>query len=185
MEINTGKIELSGHAFERLQERFPTVCKNKISATNHIRSLLKTSQYIGVVPDKDGCDSHMFVYNDDISIFLDIELTTVKTLFTIDRKAPVLALRSSIEGIYKKEFRKIHRLEMAKRRKFNDIVFSNELEIAPLRLRKHKTRSERVKIECDKRIQELKNEIWTKDNEIKNIQMTKRDIAYAIATKTF
>lgn len=185
--LETGKLELSDHGYKRMLERLPEQSKNKISALNHARSLLKNSKYIGIVPDKDGKASHMYVFNKEIVIHVSLDLKTVATIYEDLRESEVqfLPFRKSVENIYKKELRKIHRSEMATIRKLNYLVSKNEVEIAQLKFRKFKTRSHTVKTECDKMIVKLSQEIWELDSKVKHIQMDKRRVAYAIASESY
>lgn len=186
MNIEFDKLDITQHAYDRIGERFPNAAKNKISALNFTRNMLKSSEYIGIVADKEGADSHMYSYNHDIAIHISIDCEAIKTIYKIDRdNRTFLSFRNSIEDIYKKEFRKIHRAELAKRRKLEYIKVKNEAEIASLKFRRHKTRSENVKKECDDLIAKLQREISEIQSEIKHAQTAKRNIAFALATNNF
>ncbi|MFE6075589.1 hypothetical protein ACFVQB_14050 [Paenibacillus sp. NPDC057886] len=182
-------IELSTHAFERVQERFPDYGKNKKMATDYIRSILKNSEYIGVVPDQDGKDSHMYVFNHSIAVHISYEMEAITTIYRIEvdtvKRNKQIGFRSKVEELYKKEFRKIHRTESSKRKQMKYSKAKNEAEIAALRYKQLVTRSENVREACAKRIVELQNEILIKENEIKDMQVLKRSVAYAIATASY
>ncbi|WP_145413473.1 hypothetical protein [Paenibacillus xylanexedens] len=179
-------IELSTHAFERMQERFPEYSKNKKMATDYIRSLMKQTKYVGLVPDKCGVDSHMYVFNKNIAIHLALDSNIITTIYIIERdNREHIGFRDKVEDLYKKEFKKIHKLELSKRKKNVFSKAKNEAEIAALKYKSLITRSHNVKIQCEKRILELENEISVEENEVKNLQIQKRHIAYAIATNNF
>ncbi|MNH66485.1 hypothetical protein D3C73_185160 [compost metagenome] len=187
MKLNTGSIALSSHAWDRIQERFPTYGKNKKMAADYVRSLLKSSEYIGIVPSNEGFDSHMYVFNHEIAIHISsMDESTVTTIYKVERDSRKhIDFRCKIEDIYKREFRKTHRLELAKRRRIEFVKAKNEAEIANLKYRKLKTRSQNVRNECDTRIVELQQEIEMMDEDIKSIQAAKRNIAYALASNNF
>lgn len=179
-------LELSVHAFERMQERFPNYSKNKKAATDYIRSLMKQTSYIGLVPDKHGSDSHMYVYNKSIAIHIAQDSGLVTTVYNIDRdNREYIGFRDKVSDLYKKEFRKIHRLELTKRKKNVFSKAKNEAEIAALKYKSLITRSQNVKNDCERRIAELKNEILLEESEVKGLQDLKRNVAYAIATENF
>ncbi|MET3209639.1 UNVERIFIED_CONTAM: hypothetical protein ABIC26_002586 [Paenibacillus sp. PvR008] len=184
--IETKNIELSTHAFERIQERFPAVSKNKRTATDYIRGLLKSSEYIGILPDKCGRDAHMYVYNNSIAIHTNIDTHLVATVYEIERdNREHIPFRDKIKDIYKKEFRKLHRFEFSRRKKLELAKAKNEAEVAALKYKKVRTRSENVRKECDDKIANLEYEILLMTNEIKDAQIAKKNIAYAIATNNF
>ncbi|PZT52208.1 hypothetical protein [Paenibacillus silvae] len=186
MNIKTGNIEISQHSFIRVQERYPNFGKNKRAATEYIRSLLKTAEYIGIVPDNEGVDGHMFSYAKKIAIYLNMEGNLVTTLYDIERdNREHISFRDKVVDFYKKELRKIHRSEMAKRKKAEELSIKYEAEIAVLKYKKYKTRSENVRIECDNLIESLENELATINKDIKDTQSEKRHIAIAIATNNF
>ncbi|WP_339304262.1 hypothetical protein NST33_17710 [Paenibacillus sp. FSL L8-0435] len=182
-------IELSTHGFERMQERFPEYSKNKKMATDYVRSLLKSSEYIGVVPDQFGVDSHMYVFNHTVAIHIGLDPVKITTVYPIERdiekEHKKITFRDRVEELYKKEFRKIHRTELAKRKKIQYSKAKNEAEIAALKYKQLITRSENVKEMCVKRIKELQNEILHEENIIKDVQVLKRSVAYAIATGNY
>lgn len=186
MNLKVSNVEISQHAFVRVQERYPNFSKNKRNATEYIRSLLKTAEYIGVVPDNEGVDSHMFSYANKTAIFLNIEGNLVTTMFEIERdNRRFISFRDKVADFYKKEFRKIHRSEMAKRKKVEELTIRYQAEIAVLKYKKFKTRSDNVRIECDNLIANLENELADAYKEIKDTQSEKRHIAIAIATSNF
>ncbi|MEJ3719290.1 hypothetical protein WGM54_14820 [Paenibacillus polymyxa] len=184
--IDTKNIELTAHAFERVQERFEDYGKNKKMATDYVKKLLKSSEYIGLISDKDGVDADFYVYNNEIAILIRPNTTMVATIYSIDRdNRQSIGFRNKVVELYKKELRKIHRLEIARRRKTEVLEAKNEAEIAALKYKRLRTRSENVKKECNNIIANLHNEIWNMKKEIKDIQAQKRNIAFAIATNNF
>lgn len=184
--IETKNIIISNHTFERMQERFPSYSKNKKEATNHIRYLLKNSEYIGVVPDNEGSDGHMFAYDNKIAIYTDMSGGIVTTIYEIDRdNRQHISFRTKVKEIYKKEFRKMHRLEQTKRKKVELVRLKNEAEIAVLKYKRYMTRSNNVKKDCNEKIAALQSEITNIKNEVKMIQSEKRHVAIAIATNNF
>ncbi|RPK31739.1 hypothetical protein EDO6_02366 [Paenibacillus xylanexedens] len=74
---------------------------------------------------------------------------------------------------------------MAKRKKAEELSIKYEAEIAVLKYKKYKTRSENVRIECDNLIASLENELAAINKDIKETQSEKRHIAIAIATNNF
>lgn len=112
------------------------------------------------------------------------------TIFTSKVKYPEinkkeknkLSFRNNIINIYKKELRKTHREQLATKRKLEYITVKNEMEIANLKYRKYKTRSENVKKECDLKIKSLQQEILNFENKVKELQAVKRQIAFAVAS---
>lgn len=184
--IEIKNIELTTHAFERVQERFEDYGKNKKMATDYVKKLLRSSEYIGLISDRDGVDADFYVYNNEIAILIRPNTTLVATIYSIDRdNRQSIGFRDKVVDLYKKELRKTHRLEMARRRKVEFIEAKNEAEIAILKFKRLTTRSENVKKECNNKIAKLQNEIWNYKKEIKDIQTQKRNIAFAIATNNF
>lgn len=103
-------IELSTHGFERMQERFPEYSKNKKMATDYVRSLLKSSEYIGIVPDQFGVDSHMYVFNHTVAIHIGLDPVKITTVYPIERdiekEHKKITFRDRVEELYKKNSEK-------------------------------------------------------------------------------
>ncbi len=67
-------------------------------------------------------------------------------------------------------------------KKLEYIKLKSDMEVSTLKYKKYKSRSKEVKIECDKQIVNYLTIVRTLENDIKKIQMNKREIANAIAT---
>lgn len=184
-KLETKNIELSDHAYERLRERFPNEAKNKQSATNFTRSVLKNSKYIGILPDQFGVDAHLYVYKSEIAFHIALDVPVLKTVYTIDKQKPIPPFHDKIVKMYNTEFRKLQRKELAIKRKLKYIVAECEAQIASLKLRKLKTRSDNVKSECESEIVKLNNQIWAINQSLKEVQIKKREIAFVIATENY
>ncbi|QNR65364.1 hypothetical protein IAQ67_15830 [Paenibacillus peoriae] len=160
--------------------------KIKKMATDYVKKLLRSSEYIGLISDRDGVDADFYVYNNEIAILIRPNTTLVATIYSIDRdNRQSIGFRDKVIDLYKKELRKTHRLEFARRRKSEILEAKNEAEIAALKFKRITTRSENVKKECNNKIAKLQNEIWNYKKEIKDLQTQKRNIAFAIATNNF
>lgn len=178
-KLEMKKVRISPHAFERVAERFNI--KEKEQAVTFVKSRLANSRYIGVVADKEGDMSHMYTY-ERVAIYINLELSAVKSVVELDTHGHYNGLKDKIVKMYEKEFRKFDRVERSRLKLLEYIKVKSEADIAILKYKKYKTRSIHIKEDCDIMIINLNNEIVKLENEIKHIQLNKREIARAIAT---
>lgn len=178
-KLEMKKVRLSTHAFERVAERFNI--KEKEQAVTFVKSRLANSKYIGVVADKEGEMSHMYTY-EKVAIYVNLELSAVKSVVELDTHGHYNGLKDKIVKMYEKEFRKCDRVERSRLKLLEYIKVKSEADIAMLKYRKYKTRSIHIKTECDNTIISLSDNLVKLQDEIKQIQLNKREIARAIAT---
>ncbi|MEI2465180.1 hypothetical protein [Niallia taxi] len=179
-KININSIKLSDHAIKRSIERLKLKHTKDAEVTAYIRKQLLQSEYIGKITATDGTESEMFLVG-TISIQLEPNLTVVKTILKYD-KLPYNPLSDKIKGIIHKEFRKLDRSERAKIKQLELHRYECEAEIAELKLRIYKTKSESVKFASQGRIAALNMRLLECENEIEQIKTDKRQVAYALAT---
>jgi hypothetical protein len=180
-QLNIKKLYLSKHAIERAKERYNL--NSEVEASKYIKERIGNSKFIGEVACEQGGNSYMYVYDRKTAIYVSTDLQVIKTILDLEDQGHYVGLRSKIESMYQKEFRKVDRLEKARLNKLKLLELKNGAEVAVLKLRIFKTRSQNVKNECLLMIDSLQNEIEQCRNEIEQAKIHKRQIAKAIATR--
>ena len=90
-------------------------------------------------------------------------------------------LQEKINELYAKEYRKLERLERQLEKRSITADFELNYEIASLRLRMFKTRSEAVKLACQARINTLEQELERLKQEVAQTKSTRKKITKYIA----
>lgn len=178
MELNLSKVVLSDHAYERAVSRLSLQWTEFSSVNKYIRNQLANADYIGVTTANDGNMCHMFI-NRGIALYLDKSLETVVTINKFD-KIPQNMLQDKIKNLFQKEFRKLDRSEKAKLKQLGLQKYEIELEIAELKLKEYKSKSESLKLACKGRIKALEIAINDFQEDIVKIKAEKRRIANAM-----
>lgn len=198
-KLDLSKIRLSSHAYQRYLERFKIKKDKKdIQHVNHVvRCALGRSQFMGRERDEDGKEGYLFIaksYGEaDMKIIVSDDLHVVKTVMR--QKKVILPkpeqeavttiyapLQAKINELYAKEYRKLERLERQLEKRSITAEFELNYEIAALRLRIFKTRSEAVKLACQARINTLEQELERLKQEVSQTKSTRKKITkYIVA----
>lgn len=179
MRLDLSKVKISAHATERGIQRLKINDLRPEKVNRYIKKQLENATYIGRIKATDGSESEMFAIG-SYGFMLSPDLTTVKTVVINDR-LPYNPVHDKVKQLFEKEFRKLNRAEKAKLGKLELHNHEVEAEIAELKLRIYKTKSESVKLACQARIASLNTRLGELNVEIQQLQADKRQIAYALA----
>ncbi|WEG18679.1 hypothetical protein PQ478_09380 [Alkalihalophilus pseudofirmus] len=178
--LNVKSIGLSRHAIERARQRVDSWKNaNDSIIIGNIRALLKRAEFIGESVCEEKGNISLLYAVDRIGIYLS---TDKKEVITVIKKETVTykPLRDKMLELHKKEFRKLHRKECARRKRLEGLLLDCEVEIAELKRRKFKTRSQAVRNACDCRISAIQLSIQEYEDEIKAIQDEKRRVGKSL-----
>lgn len=183
-EIDMSKITLSNHYMRRIKERLPHI-KDPRSYT--VEAIVK-GRYNGITTDKDkNSYCHCFSYGDEL-LFLSVD--DMKTMVTIYEPCETsLSIPSDtdyqksfnlrIKGFYDTEIRKLDRKLNSLKKKLEEYKHVSDVECSQLQLRKYKTRSKNVKLECEAKITNIRLQLNTYEKEIDEIEKCKLKVIKA------
>jgi hypothetical protein len=171
--INVNKISMSDHAFKRADQRFGITDRSK--ALSEFRQKLKHAKIIGTVKDDYGNDCYLYGAGKTAIVIA----TDEPLIITVYRQDGITydPLKRKVAELHAKEFRKLQRTEIARVRRLETVKLEADLEIAECKYRIHKTRSASVRIACQGRINAVNMHVCELENEIKQIQSTKKSVA--------
>lgn len=172
------KVEITDHAYKRASERFNF--KEEKVAKAQIKGLLKKSKLIGMQLSENGTPSVLFAYKRH-GFYLSRDL---KTVLTVNRFESVTyePLKNKIAELHAKEIRKLERKESCKSKRLKLIELECQVELAELKLRYHKSRSESVKLSCQCRIKAINERLQELKEEINELQSAKRQVTRSMAS---
>jgi hypothetical protein len=171
-KLHLSKIQMTEHGYRRSQERFNM---DKSQSLSYFRSILSKAKLIGTVQDKNGKDSYLYGLG-RIAVILDVESPTICTVYK-QENISYNPLKVKVAQLHEKEFRKLQRTESARIKKLETFKLEANLEIAQCQYRIHKTRSQAVRNVCYARINAVNERLVELENEIKEIQITKKHVA--------
>ena len=179
-KINWKQIEVKPHAIKRVRERFNGWENHKDDQIKgNLRILLRNSKYVSEIIDEQNKLSYLFV-NDKKAIYLSEDFKEINTVM-VHTNVSYSPLKEILIDLHKKEIRKITRRENAKVRKLNDLKDDLAIELAILKKRVKRTRSEIVKQSCNCRIKAIYQTVEQYETEIKALQDEKRQISRSMA----
>ncbi|QSF43483.1 hypothetical protein [Paenibacillus tianjinensis] len=200
-------LEIDDHAVRRVEERFKRKGRNE--ALNYCKCLLGQSRYIGETTCERGNRAHMFVAPNKVAIYLTLDYHEIKTIMKVNDKPFLIydndkdvnaeendktentstelfssdnPLQEKLIKLYQVEFRKIGRVETKVSREVNEEKLKLDIEISELKYRLYKSRSAKVKNQCEKRIEEVQSVIIKNNLRLKKVEDDKRKIAKALAS---
>ena len=178
IKILVKDVEILDHAIDRGIERLGL--QNRQQAKGYLKGLLNKCKPIGQVVDHEGKEGIMFA-TERTALILS---TSLKELKTVKRRDNITyePLKNIIYELHAKELRKIERKEQHKIRKLETLKLEANAEIAHLRLRIHKSRSQSVQNACRARIHAINESLQYYKNEIASIQTEKRHIANSMVS---
>lgn len=177
-ELNVKKVGMTSHAYERAAERFDL--KIESQALGYFRNLLKKAKKIGETVDDEGYPSVLYAYN-KAAVYLTLDLKVIKSVRKIET-LPHSLLKDNVVKLHEKEIRKLTRAENAQKRRVEAFQLDLDIEVAMLKRRIHRTRSEAVKKSCEARIKALHKTLEEKKKEVKDIQDEKRRVANSMVS---
>lgn len=166
------KIKMTPHALKRAKERFNM---DQSIAQGYFKGLLPKAKRIGLQTAKDGGQSILYA-NGRVGIYVSTDHKEIKTVLKQD-VVSFEPIKAKVAELHAKEFRKLTRKENAQEKRLQDSIFEVNAEVASLELRKHKTRSQAVKIACQAKINALKIHINEMKEELAHLKDVKRQIA--------
>ena len=179
--LNVNNLKVSDHCIKRARERLNWKNLNDTHILGNLRAMLRKSIYIGkIVTEEERKISYMFA-NDRRAIYLSENLEFIVTVIVHD-VVTYAPLKDELLKSHQKEMRKITRKEKAKLKKLDDLKHDCAIEVAILKRRLKRTRSENVKQVCKTRIKAINKTIEDYENEIKQIQNEKRHIARSMVS---
>lgn len=197
--VDLTKVRITSHAYKRYLERFNTKKdkRNLEHVTQAVRCALGASQYVGRERSEEGNEGYLFVaknYNGgDMKIILSDDLQNVITIMKhqdaklskpVEEAVTTIytPLQAKINELYAKEYRKLERLERKLEKQSISAEYELNYEIAALKLRMFKTKSEAVKLSCRARITVLEQELQRMKQEVSQTKSTRKKIAkYIVA----
>lgn len=170
-EINFDTIKMSDHGYIRSKERFN---KDKNEALPYFRSKLKVAKKIGKQISEQGNPAILYAIG-RIGIYVS---TDYKEIVTVIKQESVTyePIKEKVRELHAKEIRKIKRKEYTCKRRLEDDTYNINVELAQLKLRHHKSRSESVKLACQARMNALDIYIKEKEEEIVKLQKIRKQI---------
>lgn len=197
-KLDISSIRVSTHAYNRYLERFKT--KYNKRSLEHvsvvIKSALGLSQLVGRKRDENGKEGYLLVAKDvlgsGMKIILADDLKTVLTVMPQEKMALpdpkeaalttiYVPLQTKVNELYAKEYRKLERLERQLEKKTITAEYELNYEIAALKLRMFKTRSDSVKLACQARINAIEQELRHMKQEVIQVKSTRTKIIKYIA----
>lgn len=180
MKVDVSKLQFTAHAMKRATERMDLPVSNPVKVRKHIRELIANATYIGRTMSTTETECEMFA-NDSYGFHLSTDLKKVVTIIKFE-KMPHNPVLEKVKMVVHREFKKIEKAEITQTRKLELHMHEAAVEIANLRLRKYKSRSEAVRMSCDARINALELSIKEARDEIVLIKSHKRQVARALAS---
>jgi hypothetical protein len=173
INVLINEINFTSHSIQRAKERFNM---DETHAVTYIRSRLSQASYIGVVADEDsGKPSHLFA-NGRTAFHLSLDLKNIITVYKCE-KVTYEPIKNKVLDLHKKKFNRYAISEKAKQRKLDQLRLEADVQIAECNLRKHKTRSESVRLACEARVNAINQTLTEYQKEIEMIHAEKRRIA--------
>lgn len=178
--MNVKKVVLTDHAYQRAIERFGLKVKDRQSVLGYCRSLLGKAKRIGVVTSEDGNEAVLYA-GDRHAFFLTLD---EQKIVTVSRHEHVTfkPIKEKLALLHEKEIRKLERKEHALQKKIELAKLEAQVEIAELKLRIHKTRSEAVKNACQAKIKAIEQTLEEMNKELNEIKSLKRQVAKSMVS---
>ncbi|MET3508290.1 hypothetical protein [Halalkalibacter oceani] len=176
--LNVRQVEVSDHAITRAKQRTSWANMKKEQVIGNIRALLKRSEEICETVDEDGKPAILFAV-ERVAIYLTLDYKTVITIIRHEQ-VTYMPIKSKLLELHKKEIKKLERREKARIRRLEDLTIDCNVEIAELKRRIHRTKSESVKKACEARISAIRATIKEYKHEIKSIQDEKRQASRSL-----
>lgn len=167
-------IEMTEHAYKRASQRLNLSDRNQ--ALNYIKGWFKNSQYISDIYDDDS-ESYGCLYGHrGIAIVTSPDL---KKVLTVYKKEFVTyePLKKQVYELHRKKLNNYVRQENAKLKKLELLELECEVEVASLRLRSKKTRSQVVRNVCEARVNAIKQSLEEYKQELKQLQSERVKVA--------
>lgn len=177
-DLDQKNIKITHHALLRTKERIRWKCKKEFEWISNIRSSLAHAKYVGVVPDDEGRDSHLYACG-KVGYYVSMDKKSLVTVIPEDKtiESPV---QTKILELYRKELRKLTRKESARLKKLYELEIRNKMEVATLEYKIFRSRSENAKKVYREQIEQLNIEFTEMQNEIDDIRKEKKKLSKSL-----
>lgn len=160
---------LSSHALKRIRERSANANITNKKAFEYCMKIIRDGEYLGKTMCSEDKLSDTYIYKKERLCVRDKEIIT----YISTARSPYEPIKEKILKTYKAELNRLRKASQTRERYLDNLKMESEVEIAEMKLRIHRARTEATKLSCQARIKAIEISLNEYEAELKEIYKNK------------